>query len=155
MKHEKHLWGLCNEVIHRDLVLFWVRPRKVRGPWCRWRDQGRCFGANVPSNFFLYCHEKLVTQSHSKCLWNLDLECKWSGFPGGSVIKSLPANAGDRGSTPDPGRSHMTCGATKPMHHNYWACALQLTLHNKKRPLQWEAWAPQLESSQGNPNRSL
>ena len=30
------------------------------------------------------------------------------GFPGGSVIKNLPANAGDTGLIPDPGRSHMT-----------------------------------------------
>ena len=29
------------------------------------------------------------------------------GFPGGSVEKSLPANAGDTGLIPDPGRSHM------------------------------------------------
>ena len=29
------------------------------------------------------------------------------GFPGGSVIKSLPANAADMGSIPDPGRSHI------------------------------------------------
>ena len=27
------------------------------------------------------------------------------GFPGGSVIKNLPANAGDKGSIPDLGRS--------------------------------------------------
>ena len=132
MKHEKHPWGLCNEVIHTDLVLFWVRPRTVRGPWCRWRDQGTCFGANVPSNL-LCCHAKLVTQYHSKYLWNLGLECKWRGFPGGSVIKSPPANAGDRGSIPDPGRSHMTCGTTKPMHDNSWAWAVQLMLYNKRR----------------------
>ena len=30
------------------------------------------------------------------------------GFPGGSVIKNLPVNAGDTGLIPDPGRSHMT-----------------------------------------------
>ena len=29
------------------------------------------------------------------------------GFPGGSVVKNSPANAGDIGSIPDPGRSHM------------------------------------------------
>ena len=29
------------------------------------------------------------------------------GFPGGAVVESLPANAGDTGSRPDPGRSHM------------------------------------------------
>jgi len=28
------------------------------------------------------------------------------GFSGGSVVKNPPANAGDSGSTPDPGRSH-------------------------------------------------
>ena len=34
----------------------------------------------------------------------------WSmprGFPGGAVIKNLPANAADTGSSPGPGRSHM------------------------------------------------
>ena len=29
------------------------------------------------------------------------------GFPGGAVVESLPANAGDTGSCPGPGRSHM------------------------------------------------
>ena len=29
------------------------------------------------------------------------------GFPGGSVVKNLPANAGDTGLIPGPGRSHM------------------------------------------------
>ena len=28
-------------------------------------------------------------------------------FPGGTVVKNLPANAGDIGSSPGPGRSHM------------------------------------------------
>ena len=28
-------------------------------------------------------------------------------FPGGAVVKNLPANAGDTGSMPGPGRSHM------------------------------------------------
>ena len=29
------------------------------------------------------------------------------GFPGGAVVESLPANAGDAGSSPGLGRSHM------------------------------------------------
>ena len=29
------------------------------------------------------------------------------GFPGGAVVKNLPANAGDTGSSPRLGRSHM------------------------------------------------
>ena len=33
---------------------------------------------------------------------------KWAeGFPGGAVVESLPANAGDTGSSPGLGRSHM------------------------------------------------
>ena len=28
-------------------------------------------------------------------------------FPGGAVVKNSPANAGDTGSSPGPGRSHM------------------------------------------------
>ena len=31
--------------------------------------------------------------------------CK--GFPGGAVVENLPANAGDTGSSPGLGRSHM------------------------------------------------
>ena len=30
-----------------------------------------------------------------------------SGFPGGAVVENPPANAGDMGSSPGPGRSHM------------------------------------------------
>ena len=34
---------------------------------------------------------------------------KWyRDYPGGAVVKNLPANAGDTGSSPGPGRSHMS-----------------------------------------------
>ena len=39
---------------------------------------------------------------------------KWRDFSGGPVVKNPPANAGDRGSIPGPGRLHM-CGAAKPV----------------------------------------
>ena len=32
----------------------------------------------------------------------------WGNFSGGSVIKNLPATAGDMGSIPGPERSHMS-----------------------------------------------
>ena len=32
---------------------------------------------------------------------------KYQGFPGGSVVKNPPADAGDMGSIPDPGRFLM------------------------------------------------
>ena len=39
-------------------------------------------------------------------------------FPGGTVVKNPPANAGDTGSSPGPERSHMP-QSHKPVHHNY------------------------------------
>ena len=35
------------------------------------------------------------------------LKPKNRNFPGGAVVENPPANAGDTGSSPDPGRSHM------------------------------------------------
>ena len=40
------------------------------------------------------------------------------GFPGGTVVENLPANAGDTGSSPGLGRSHML--------RSYWAREPQL-----------------------------
>ena len=40
------------------------------------------------------------------------------GFPGGSVVKNLPANAGDTGLIP-----HIAEQLSP--HHNYQACALE------------------------------
>ena len=31
----------------------------------------------------------------------------FKGFPGGTVVKNPPANAGDTGSSPGPGRFHI------------------------------------------------
>ena len=74
------------------------------------------------------------------------------GFPGGSVVKNLSANAGDMGSVPDPGRFHMP-PATKPVHLNYWAYALEPGSHSywahvpqPMKPACPRAHAPQQES---------
>ena len=36
-----------------------------------------------------------------------NLKISLKGFPGGSVVKNLPVNAGDMSLIPEPGRSHM------------------------------------------------
>ena len=46
------------------------------------------------------------------------------GFPGGSMVKNVPANAGDKGSTSGPKRPYTSWG-NQPMRHNYRACALE------------------------------
>ena len=86
------------------------------------------------------------------------------------MVKKLSVNAGDTGSIID--QADLTgCGAAKPMHQNYWTCALEPRRHNywalmpqplkpmnprahapqQKKPLQWEAHTLQLESSPNLP----
>ena len=54
------------------------------------------------------------------------------------MVKNLHVNVGDMGSIPAP--EDPTCrGATKPMHHNYQAHALELVLcsnrsHRNEKP---------------------
>ena len=47
-----------------------------------------------------------VRGENEKCVFYFYLKTEW-GFPGGAVVKNLPANAGDTGSSPGLGRSHM------------------------------------------------
>ena len=42
-----------------------------------------------------------------------------SGFPGGLVVKNLPANAGDEGSIPESGRSPGE-GNSNPLQYSCW-----------------------------------
>ena len=41
------------------------------------------------------------------CIYEFVLKKTAGGFPGGAVVENLPANAGDTGSSPGLGRSHM------------------------------------------------
>ena len=62
---------------------------------------------------------------------------KGGGFPGDSVVKNLPAKAGDTGLIPDPGRSHMPqsneAHVPQPLSLGFRAQELQL---RKPRALQ-------------------
>ena len=44
--------------------------------------------------------------------WSGHLRWLFWGDPGGSVVKNLPAHAGDRGSIPGPGGSHHMLGSS-------------------------------------------
>ena len=65
--------------------------------------------------------------------WELVLEAEPRGFPGGAVVENLPANAGDTGSSPGLGRSHMP-RSNWPVSHNYWACATGACAPQQERP---------------------
>ena len=73
-----------------------------------------------------------------------------------SRVKNLPANAGDTGSNPDPGRSHMLQGnkacvpQPSPLSRGHMPQLLKPVYSRahalqQEKPLQWEAHAPQLE----------
>ena len=47
----------------------------------------------------------LIAQRKKKT--NTYFKKQFRDFPGGTVVKNPPANAGDMGSIPGPGRSHM------------------------------------------------
>ena len=49
----------------------------------------------------------LILCNKPNCRWRTHLRIKQQGFPGGAAVENLPANAGDTGSSPDLGRSHM------------------------------------------------
>ena len=50
----------------------------------------------------------IICMSPSKSLSIIfSLKMTLLDFPGGAVVKNLPANAGATGSIPGPGRSHM------------------------------------------------
>ena len=79
----------------------WEKKKKNR---C-WKTQLKCFNINnvTESN---ECQREWRGESIR------DYMLKWKGrdFAGGPVVKNSPANAGDMGSIPGPGRSHMPWG---------------------------------------------
>ena len=48
-----------------------------------------------------------IIQINPKCHHKCPHKRQREGFPGGAVVKNLPASAGDMSSSPGPGRSHM------------------------------------------------
>ena len=76
--------------------------------------------------------ESLAKASENLCLRFQVKRLRNEGFPGGAVVKNLAANAGDLGSSPGLGRSHMP-------RSNKARALLLLSLHSRAR-------APQLLS---------
>ena len=83
---------------------------------------GSTIKTHAESHHFYHFHplppwlEPHPPRSPSICPWPLSsprssqrnfLKTLIRGFPGGAVVKNLPANAGDTGSSPGLGRSHM------------------------------------------------
>ena len=54
----------------------------------------------------LNTHDHEPTRFNITSIQNIFFKTHYRDFPGGAVVKNLPANAGDTGSSPGPGRSH-------------------------------------------------
>ena len=72
------------------------------------------------------------------------------GFPGGTMVENPPANAGDTGSVPHPGRSHVTRSNYAREPQLLSPCATTTEAHaprarapEQEKPPEWEAYAPQ------------
>ena len=54
-----------------------------------------------------FSREDMKRCSTSLVVRRMQIKTTMRGLPGGTVVKNSPANAGDTGSSPGPGRSHM------------------------------------------------
>ena len=69
-------------------------------PHAAWPRQKKKKGAAILG------HKTYISFSFAS-LQSVSLKTTLQGFPGGAVVENLPANAGDTGSSPGLGRSHM------------------------------------------------
>ena len=111
-----HIWGFPDGSAVKNPPECRRRRRHRFDPWVRkipwrWKWQptpvflpGKSHGQRIPTGYSSWgCTELDMTEqlSRYKCVLYL------KGFPGGSVVRNLPANTGDSGLIPGWGRS---CG---------------------------------------------
>ena len=89
-------WNLIlirsNETL--QILIPLLQPDMTTPPW-PWQKMGALFSVKV-----YIIKSKVLIKTQLKIPYE-------TAFPGGAVVTNLPANAGDTGSSPGPGRSHM------------------------------------------------
>ena len=68
--------------------------------------------------------------------WDNPSKCPEQGFPGGPVVKNLPASTGDKGSIPEMGRFH------KPQSNQAHAAQLLSLCSQVREPQPWKPACP-------------
>ena len=164
------LWPLQGIKVYHHSIHVWFHSLTT------WRCfQKQSYLTNLPHSIpCLVWHPAQSLASFNNISWTQYADClknaNWD-FPGGPVVKNPPANAGDTGLIPAPGRFHMPGwgwgvggwrGQLIPSHnyracflqpvgHNYWAHAMHFLKPScsrahalqQEKPLQWEVQAPQ------------
>ena len=85
-----------------NIFLPWSSPSYDTGP-----PFSRFFQAKIIENHHLSGFSPYFPSSPSTTTVNSASKIHPEGFPGGTVVKNLPANAGDTGSRPGLGGYHM------------------------------------------------
>ena len=111
---------------------------------------------------YISTHRKKTLHKCSQQHYLCELKSRNKDFLGGTLVKNLPANAGDMGSIPGPGKSHQPWSnkarvpqllslhsrAPEPQLLSPWATTTEahsLRAHApwQEKPPQWEAPTPQ------------
>ena len=158
-------WGILPGQGSNPCPLHWQadsQPLRHQGS-PHWHFWGNSFFKNHGLKYYNKFANKVSKLSHGKNkrpnFWSKNF---WEGFPGGTVIGNPPTNAGDVGSSPGPGRSHMpqsSCahapqllslrsGACEPQllsprATTTEACVPRACAPQQEKPPQREARAPQ------------
>ena len=140
---------LSHSVVSNSLRPQGLEPSRLLCPWgfakqefltvgCHFLLQG-IFPTQGSNPGLSYCRWVLYRLSHQD-VYKSKPTCDFIKFvviksqlPCSSVVKNLPANAGNTGLTLIR-EDLRRCGETKPMRHNHWACAPQ-----QEKPPQKEA----------------
>ena len=131
--HSKNLFSCEGTHLCEDLL-----------PVCNWMPTQHLLEPGAPLQF-PSCSVTSFSDTASSMV-QVCSKTEIQGFPGGSVVKNPPANAGDTGSVPGPGGSYMPQSNQAHVPQLLSLCSRVSALQQEKPP-KWEAWAPQLEKS--------